>query len=158
MRTIIDSFDHGFAELHGRSLDLIGLLDDGLLYRRPRDLERTFSPFSCGEYLLRSAASVEQAILGLTRTLWDDPFEWTLPEELSSVTSVRDYLNEVELERKSGFEFLTADTDLARSVRSPRELRTIHAVLLRALARAEHFQGRAFAVFQALSDIKLPAV
>jgi hypothetical protein len=158
MRIIIDSLDRAFTAVYTRSLELTEILDDDLLYRRPRELDRTFTPFTCGEYLLRSAASVEQAILGLTRTLWDDPFEWTLPEELSSVAAVCDYLTEVETERKAGFEFFSDDADLARTVRSPRELKAIHAVLLEALSRAEHFQGRAFAVFQALSDKKLPSV
>ena len=40
--------------------------------------------FSCGEYILRSAAAVEQTFGGITTRLWDDPFEWTLPEALST--------------------------------------------------------------------------
>jgi hypothetical protein len=32
------------------------------------------------EQILRSARIVEQVSGGITANLWDDPFEWTLPE------------------------------------------------------------------------------
>ena len=49
--------------------------------------------------LLRSAAAVEQTFGGITTRLWDDPFEWTLPEKLSSTDLLIGYLNEVEQTR-----------------------------------------------------------
>ena len=55
---------------------------------------------SCGEQVLRSAAIVEQTFGGLTANLWDDPFEWTLPETLSTSAKVIEYLNEVEATRQ----------------------------------------------------------
>ena len=39
---------------------------------------------------------------------------------------------------------------------APEKLSSILAILLETLARAENFQGRAFAVFQMFSDEKLP--
>jgi hypothetical protein len=39
---------------------------------------------------------------------------------------------------------------------APERLKSIGAILLDTVARAEHFQGRAFAVFQFYSDAKLP--
>jgi hypothetical protein len=40
--------------------------------------------------------------------------------------------------------------------RRPRSSVSLFDLLLETLARAEHYQGRAFAVFQMLSDKKLP--
>ncbi|MFZ1701782.1 MAG: hypothetical protein WBO10_13960 [Pyrinomonadaceae bacterium] len=114
------------------------------------------SPFSCGEFLLRSAAMVERSFGGITTRLWDDPFEWTLPEKLSDRASILQYLDEVAETRSAGFAFFSSDADLTRSIPAPEELTPIIAVLLETLGMAEHFQGRAYAVFQMLSDEKLP--
>src|SRR3712207_7579473 len=50
---------------------------------------RTFPVYSCGEHVLRSAAAVEQTFGGITVNLWDDPFEWTLPESLPAPSEDR---------------------------------------------------------------------
>ena len=88
--------------------------------------------------------------------LWDDPFEWTLPEKLSTRELISEYLREVEATRSNGFALLKSDEDLRREIPAPVKMMTIFEVLLDALARAEHFQGRAFAVFQMFSDEKTP--
>ncbi len=134
------------------------MTDDDLLYKRPREIPMTFAMFSIGEYLLRSAASVEQTFGGITTRLWDDPFEWTLPEKLSTTALVFEYLKEVEATRQKGFAFFTGDADLASRIPAPETLMSIGEILLTTVARAEHFQGRAFALFQAVSDAKLPRV
>ncbi len=156
MRTLIEIFERAFAEQHDRSLRLLELVSDADLYRRPRELPQTFAMFTAGEYILRSAATVEQTFGGITTRLWDDPFEWTLPEKLSTTALVRDYLGEVDDTRTKGFAFFTSDDDLKRRMPAPVELKPIFQILLETLARAEHFQGRAFAVFQIMSDEKLP--
>jgi hypothetical protein len=158
MEPMLKSFDRRFAMTHERSLSLLRLLSDTNLFRKPRELERSMVMFSCGEYILRSAAAVEQTCGGITTRLWDDPFEWTLPEELSTTAKVSDYLKEVEAGRVSAFGFLRSDDDLKMRIPAPSELRPIFDLLLETLARAEHYQGRAFAVFQMLSDEKLPRV
>jgi hypothetical protein len=135
---------------------LIGKVVDTDLFRKPRELERTMTMFSCGEYILRSAAIVEQTFGGITTRLWDDPFEWTLPEKLSTRVHVNEYLDEVEVTRIRGFGFFLSDDDLRKEIPAPEITRPIFALLLETVARAEHFQGRAFAVFQMLSDEKLP--
>jgi len=112
--------------------------------------------FSCGEYVLRSAAKIEQTFGGITTRLWDDPFEWTLPEELSTTVLITEYLAEVERTRLKGFSLFKSDEDLRREMPAPEKLKTIFEILIETVARAEHFQGRAFAVFQMLSDEKLP--
>ena len=114
------------------------------------------APFSCGEYILRSAAMVEKTFGGVTTRLWDDPFEWTLPEKLSDRGSVLNYLDEVEATRKKGFAFFNSDDDLKREIPAPEKLRAIFDILLETAALADHFQGRAFAIFQVLTDEPLP--
>jgi|SRR6185369_4354213 hypothetical protein len=101
---------------------------------------------------------VEKTFGGITTRLWDDPFEWTLPEALSTTENVLGYLSEVEATRIAGFGFFKSDEDLSRRIPAPEVLRTLFDILLETLARAEHFQGRAFAVFQMLSDEKLPRI
>lgn len=101
---------------------------------------------------------IEKTFGGITARLWDDPFEWTLPEALSTTSSVLDYLSEVEATRLTGFGFFDSDADLMRQIPSPEKLRTLFDILLETLAHAEHFQGRAFAIFQLFSDEKLPPI
>lgn len=112
--------------------------------------------FSCGEFILRSAGAVEQTFGGITTRLWDDPFEWTLPEELSTADLMANYLAEVEETRRRGFALFNSDEDLQREMPAPEKLKTIFEILLETVSRAEHFQGRAFAIFQMFSDEKLP--
>ena len=158
MDLLIGTFDRQFRALHERSLELLGRIDSADLFRKPRQLERSMAMFSCGEYLLRSAATVEQTFGGITRRLWDDPFEWTLPEKLSTPEAVAEYLNEVETTRRFGFKFFHSDDDLKKQIPAPEELRSIFELLVSTICRAAHYQGRAFALFQAFSDEKLPRV
>ena len=156
MTILIQSFDRRFAAIHSRSQELLELLTDDDLFRTPRELPRTMAMFSCGEFILRSAAAVEQTFGGITTRLWDDPFEWTLPEKLSSTELVTDYLREVEATRTRGMKFFTSDADLTKQLPAPETLRPIVDLLIETIAKAEHFQGRAFALFQFFSDEKLP--
>lgn len=156
MDTMLASFDNSFRLLDARSRELLSKLTDAQLFERPREIANSIVPFSCGEYLLRSAAMVEKTFGGITTRLWDDPFEWTLPEKLADKTRIIQYLDEVNATRKKGFAFFTSDDDLRRQMPAPEKLRSVFEILLETLAQAEHFQGRAFAVFQMLSDEKLP--
>ncbi len=158
MDPMLETFDRRFVLIHQRSLALLEMLSDTNLFQMPRDLERSMAMFSCGEYILRSSAAIEQTCGGITTRLWDDPFEWTLPEELSTVDRVSVYVEGVERSRASAFRFLTSDEDLKRQIPAPKVLRSIFELLLDTVARAEHYQGRAFAVFQMLSDEKLPRI
>jgi hypothetical protein len=65
-------------------------------------------------------------------------------------------LNETDETRRKGFAFFQSDADLQREIPAPERLKPIFQILLETTARAEHFQGRAFAVFQTFSDAKLP--
>jgi hypothetical protein len=139
-----------------RSRELLSRLKPDHLFERANGSQPSMTPFSCGEYILRSAAAVEQTFDGLTTRLWDDPFEWTLPEKLSTRDAILQYLDEVEATRKRGFGFFTSDEDLKREIPAPEQLRTLADILVDTLARASHLQGRAFAIFQTLTGEKLP--
>lgn len=156
MKTFIESFDRQFLQIHSRSRELVRKIPDEKLYWQPRECDALFPVNSCGEYVLRSAGKIEQTFGGLTVKLWDDPFEWTLPEQLSSGDLILEYLAEVEETRQKGFALFASDEDLRRELPAPQKMKTIFALLLETIARAEHFQGRAFAVFKMFSDEKLP--
>ena len=149
-------FDSRFRSLHDRSAATVSVVPNEKLYLQPVRSNGQLVTFSFGESILRSAAAVEQTFGGLTTRLWDDPFEWTLPEELSTAAKITDYLSEVEKTRRKGFRLFTSDADLLKELPAPEKLTTIFDLLLETLARAEHLQGRAFAILQMVSDAPLP--
>jgi hypothetical protein len=155
MKTLIESFERQFLLIDARAREIINKTPDEKLYWQPRRREALFPVNSCGEYILRSAGAIEQTFGGITTRLWDDPFEWTLPEELSTGDLILNYLNEVEETRKRGFSLFRTDEDLQRRIPAPEKLKTIFALLLETIARAENFQGRAVAVFREFSDEKI---
>jgi len=106
-----------------------------------KDLAGSASP---NPHVLRSAAVIEQMCGGLTANLWDDPFEWTLPETLS--TSVRriEYLSEVDLARQRAFNAIADDGALTRYISVPSgEPRLLVSLLLETLVKASDYRGRA---------------
>ena len=109
------------------------------LIRSLKDLARSVPP----ENLLRSAAAIEQMCGGLTANLWDDPFEWTLPETLSSADRIIEYLSEVDLARQRAFASID-DAALSKYIAVPSgESRQLISVLLETLVRASEYRGRA---------------
>lgn len=159
MGQITSSLNEQFARLHTRALALVGRVPQDKLYWQPRQPSGHVPVYSCGEHLLRSAGAVEQTFGGLTANLWDDPFEWTLPEALMTGALVAEYLHEVEATRRRGFELFTDDDVLLKEIAVPSgEMRAICTLLLDTLARAAHHQGQAFATFRLFSDERLPRV
>jgi hypothetical protein len=157
MNKLIAALDEQFARLHARSRALVEAVPAEKLYWQPRQSSGAFPVYSCGEHILRSAARVEQTFGGITANLWDDPFEWTLPESLSTPARVAEYLDEVEATRRRGFSLLREDPDLSKEFNDPSgRLRTLGALLFETLERAAHHQGRAFATFRLFSDARLP--
>jgi len=149
MNKLIECLDREFAQLHLGSSELIRGASPELLYSKP---PRGFgSRPSFGEHILRSAATVEQTFGGITANLWDDPFEWTLPETLSTPEKVADYLDEVEVTRRHGFELFKSDDDLLKEILAPAGETKLLPLLLDTLVRAVHYQGRAFATFDIVS-------
>jgi hypothetical protein len=156
-KSFVLSLDEQFARLHARSCALARIIPAEQLYSKPRPLSAAVPVYSCGEYLLRSAAAVEQTFGGITANLWDDPFEWTLPETLRTPSLVAEYLGEVEATRSRGFRLFACDGDLRKEIALPSgEMQTLCALILETLCRATHYQGRAFAVFRLFSDQRLP--
>ena len=158
MKIYLDAFDSHFRRIHRRSCELVEKIPLEKLYWQPRESGALFPVNSCGELILRSAAAIEQTFGGITTRLWDDPFEWTLPEALSTNELILNYLGEAEETRRKGFAFFSSDEDLRREIPAPERLTSIFRILLETTARAEHFQGRAFAVFQMFSGVKLPLI
>ena len=152
-------FNEKFERLHYNSRALIQLVPLEVIYKQPRESIGGTQVYSCGELVLRSAATVEQTFGGITTNLWDDPFEWTLPETLSTGDRIIEYLDEVEATRQRGFALFSNDDLLMKEIVVPSgEMRTILYLLLDTLVRAAHHQGRAFATFRLFSDAKFPRI
>ncbi len=158
MREMLDIIDSQFNSINEASHEFIALVPNKFLFERPREMPKTLTPFSCGEYILRSAAAVEQCFGGISTRLWDDPFEWTLPESLNTNELITGYLNDVEGTRVKTMVSFASDIDLLKRLPAPEKIISILELLLITIRRAEHFQGRAFAVFQYFSNEKLPKV
>jgi hypothetical protein len=130
-REIVQQIDRAFASLIASLKDLASSV--------PPDL------------LLRSAAVVEQTCGGLTANLWDDPFEWTLPETLSSTDRIIEYLSEVDLARQRAFNSIRNDSALTRYISAPAGEQLLVNLLLETLVKASDYRGRAVASSKLLS-------
>jgi hypothetical protein len=145
-RTIVDLLDREFRALLHKLNKLVEFAPPELLYKRPPRV-------TIGENILRSAALIEQVFGGLTTNLWDDPFEWTLPETLSTPDKIIQYLREVADARGRMFAALT-DESLLKLVALPSgEERTVIELLLEALLSATDYHGAAVATVKMLSDV-----
>ena len=147
MRESIDRLDAQFADLHTRSLDLIARLSREQLYAKADGSADSF-----GEQILRSAAVVEQSFGGLTANLWDDPFEWTLPETLNAPAKVLEYLDEVEATRRHAFGSFQSDDDLSKEIMTPAGSTQLLPFLLDTLRRARHHHQRAVTIYKLLNE------
>ena len=136
-RAIVESLDREFAHLYVQWCAATESTPPELLYLEST-ASRQLPSASAGECVLRSAAAVEQTFGGITANLWDDPFEWTLPEYLSTPARMRDYLDEVEETRRRAFSSFTNDDCLRKQVAVPSGATVLLIDLLReTLARAE---------------------
>ena len=131
-REIVQQFDQAFAKL------IAGL----------KDLAGSVPP----ELLLRSAAVIEQTCGGLTANLWDDPFEWTLPETLSDVERIIEYLSEVDLARQRAFNSIRDDSALTKYISAPTGEQPLINLLLETLVKAGDYRGRAVASVKLFSS------
>lgn len=160
-REIIGSLDREFARLHLRACAVVENTPADLLYSITTSTRTgslpTGSVSSVGENILRGAAAIEQTFGGITSNLWDDPFEWTLPEYLTTPAKVISHLAEVEETRKRAFSSLVDDACLLKHVAPPSgETRPLGELLLETLVRAAEYQGQAVAVLKVLSGISQP--
>jgi len=124
-RKIVESLDQQFAVLINSLKDLAGSVSPDLL--------------------LRSAAVIEQMCGGLTANLWDDPFEWTLPETLSNTARIIEYLSEVDLARQRAFNSIRDDSVLTKYISAPTGEQLLVNLLLETLVKASDYRGRAVA-------------
>ena len=152
-RIVIASLENEFARLHSQYRSLIRATPADEIYRQPqRSQGRSLS--SVGESVLRGAAAVEQAFGGITANLWDDPFEWTLPENLSTPARIVEYLEEVEATRQRAFVSFARDADLLKEIMGPAsETRLLIDLLIETLAKAAEHYGRAAATLSLLTDL-----
>ncbi|HVF46385.1 MAG TPA: hypothetical protein VNA17_02345 [Pyrinomonadaceae bacterium] len=129
MRSILNALDTAFLALDQRSRGLLNRLDDEGLFSKRIKVDDGSGLLSCAECIVRSAAKVEQTFGGITTRLWDDPFEWTLPEKLGDKRSILQYLDEVAQTRARGMTFIRSDAELAKLIQAPVEMKTLHEVL-----------------------------
>jgi hypothetical protein len=147
LNTVAD-LDREFARLHARSCEIVKQTPDAVLYSplaQPRGCK------SIGDCILRSAAVVEQTFGGITANLWDDPFEWTLPEYLATSKKICEHLDEVEATRQQAFASFV-DEQLLKHVMMPSgETQPLLDLLRITLERAREYQSRAVVVADAFS-------
>jgi len=93
--------------------------------------------------LVRSASRVEQTFGGINGQLWDDPFEWTLPETLDTPEGLAGYLAEVRTTLDSGFARIISDGDLSKLIQTPWGEMTIARLLLKTLTEAGRLEALA---------------
>jgi hypothetical protein len=154
MDNVIQGLEGQFAQLHADSHKLIEAISPVLLYCQPPGKSNSLPLHSFGEHVLRSAAVVEQTFGGITTNLWDDPFEWTLPETLPTKDTVAAYLDEVEATRQRGFQLFKSDADLVKEIMAPSGYTQLLPLLLDTLVRAAHHQGQARATLEILQAAK----
>jgi len=162
-REIVESLDREFARLHAKSFAVIAKTPVDILYTLPGPVELTSSKSersqitSVGESVLRCAAAIEQTFGGITANLWDDPFEWTLPEYLSTPGKVNEYLVDVEVTRQRAFSSFADDACLLKRVAVPSgETRPLIDLLAETLLRAGDQQAQALVTLKSLSGISPP--
>jgi hypothetical protein len=126
-------FDGEFLRLQSEWRELFKAIEPQKIYQRLSARELSF-----GEHVVRSAGTVEQTFDGITANLWDDPFEWTLPENLTTAEKVLEYFDEVEATRQRGFELFKDDKDLMKEVMTPSGRMHLASLLLDTLVRARH--------------------
>ena len=135
MNNLIAWFEREFARLEQAWRELIQATDDDRLYQS----DGQHNP-GVDEQVLKSARIVEQTFGGITANLWDDPFEWTLPETLTTSQKLLAYLGEVENARRRGFELFQSDEDLLKTIMTPSGPTQVMSLLLDTLVRAGHHQ------------------
>jgi len=135
MNEFISWFDQEFKRLEAGWRDLTKRLDDETFYSATA---QQLSPPA--EQIVRSARIVEQAFGGITANLWDDPFEWTLPETLTTKDKLITYLDEVRDARERGFQLFPDDSALLKSIMPPSGRTQLMQLLLDTLVRAWHHQ------------------
>ncbi len=139
-RDSIHKLDVEIVALLSRLKGLVESVSADVLYRNLSDA----SQGSIGEHVVKSAATLERAFGGLTSNLWDDPFEWTLPETLSTPDHILQYLIEVDSSRRRALATLVDDLALEKYIAVPSgDQVSIRSLLEETLDTARLFAERA---------------
>jgi hypothetical protein len=144
-RIIVELLDQQFDRLIESLRALTVTTPSNLLYEQ-------HAASSIGENILKSAGVIEQTFGGITANLWDDPFEWTLPETLSTDGRVVEYLAEVNSLKNRAFVSFTDDGMLLKLISIPSgKPCSLLELLLTTMLRASDYRGRAAATLKLLS-------
>lgn len=155
-RDIVASLDREFSRLHQQACAIISATSIDVLYAVPEQTGSSQLP-AVGESVLRGAAAIEQTFGGIIANLWDDPFEWTLPEYLSTPEKIREHLGEVEATRKHAFASFADDICLLKHVAVPSgATQPLIELLLETLLNSASFQTQALVTLKILSGISPP--
>ena len=159
---IVNDLDREFARLHLNSCAIIETTPLDILYTIPAQADMTFlsaslGSASVGECILKCAAAIEQTFGGITANLWDVPFEWTLPEHLSTPDRINEHLAEVEATRRCAFSSFCDDASLLKHVVVPSgESQPLIDLLRETLRRAANHQAHALVMLKTLSGNSPP--
>ncbi len=134
MRCLVEDLYDAFEQVHRESVRVVRQNEFSVLTHK-----NTALGGSVCEFVIKSAGRVEQTCGGITTRLWDDPFEWTLPEYFSDKESLLVYLAEVEAVRNRAFEVIRSDSDLSKRIPAPDELRTLFSILLECLTASSKY-------------------
>lgn len=148
MRELTENIENQFVQLTDTLFKMIETVPEKLMFTSPMPAGQSFQGTS-GECILRSAAAAEQAFGGIMTRLWDDPFEWTLPESLATAEKMREYVIEVDQQRARCFQFIKDDAELLKLIPAPEDLRPVQSVLLDALSRSNFLLGQAVILYRA---------
>jgi hypothetical protein len=148
MEPMIATFARQFDNIDAQCRELLDMMPGEKLFTRPVELNNSMAPISFGEFLVRSSGMVEQTMGGITRRLWDDPFEWTLPEALRNRDGILEYFDEVRSTRMDAFSFIRTDSELFREMPSPIAVRSLADIFIGTIARSHFYLGEAAAIYQ----------
>lgn len=148
-RQRIEAFETDFEKLHLRALELLDSFPEDRLFE-PSGL------ISFGFEIIRSAAEVEKTFGGITTRLWDDPFEWTLPEQLSEKSSIKNYLEEVRSTRTNGLRFIKHDGELSLQIPAPEMVLSLSEILNATVTISTFHLERAFSINKATTGTLCP--
>ena len=137
-RDSIEELERAYIDLLTQLISLVLSVPAHSLYK---PVERIGS---IAENVIKSGGTLEQVLGGITTNLWDDPFEWTLPETLSTTDLIVQYLREVELAQARAFARLVDDLALDKYIAIPSgEQKSIQSILVDAFQKATSYQQRA---------------
>ncbi len=142
-RKNIEDFEREFEILHGSSVELLDAFPEDRLFTKTA---LNGESISFGFELIRSAAQIEKAFGGITTRLWDDPFEWTLPEELSDKSAIKNYLEEVRTTQAKGLRFIKSDDELSLQIPAPEKFLSLSEILTETVTLSNFHLDRASAI------------